>query len=128
MLSSRSHEIRSTGSEKPSLAGRRLLFWYPPDKHPYGELQVLARTSSRKSPGSAQAFVAAYTHPELAPVAEARRQASAEEFAAEESAFALAHEAVRVGIAPMDPLYVFEGYTIDEPWVIVLALAPIMSD
>ena len=23
----------------------------------------------------------------------------------------------------MDPLYVFEGYTIDEPWVIVLALA-----
>jgi hypothetical protein len=23
----------------------------------------------------------------------------------------------------MDPLYVFEGYQIDEPWVIVLALA-----
>ena len=23
----------------------------------------------------------------------------------------------------MAPLYVFEGYTIDEPWVIVLALA-----
>jgi epoxyqueuosine reductase QueG len=36
----------------------------------------------------------------------------------------MAHEAGGVGIAPMDPLYVFEGYTIDEPWVIVLALAP----
>ena len=23
----------------------------------------------------------------------------------------------------MDPLYVFEGYTINEPWIIVLALA-----
>jgi Pyruvate/2-oxoacid:ferredoxin oxidoreductase delta subunit len=99
-------------------------FWHPPDKHPYGELQVVARTSSRKCPGSAEAFVAAYTHPELAPVAGARRHASPEEFAAEATAFALAHEAGGVGIAPMDPLYVFEGYTIDDPWVIVLALAP----
>ena len=38
-------------------------------------------------------------------------------------AFALAHEADDIGIAPMDPLWVFEGYTIDEPWVIVLAIA-----
>jgi epoxyqueuosine reductase len=99
-------------------------FWHPPDKHPYGELQTVARTSSRKCPGSAQAFVAAYTHPELTPVAAVRRQASPEEFAAEATDFALAHEAGGVGIAPMDPLYAFEGYTIDEPWVIVLALAP----
>jgi epoxyqueuosine reductase len=99
-------------------------FWHPPDKHPYGDLQVVARTSSRKCPGSAEAFVAAYTHPELAPVAGARRHASPEEFAAEATAFALAHEAGGAGIAPMDPLYVFEGYTIDDPWVIVLALAP----
>jgi epoxyqueuosine reductase QueG len=68
--------------------------------------------------------MAAYTHPELAPVASVRRQASPHEFAAEATAFALANEAGGVGIAPMDPLYVFEGYTIDEPWVIVLALAP----
>ena len=99
-------------------------FWHPPDKHPYGELQTVARTSSRKCPGSAQAFVAAYTHPELTPVAAMQRQASAEKFAAEATVFALAHEAGGVGIAAMDPLYVFEGYPIDEPWVIVLALAP----
>ena len=99
-------------------------FWHPPDKHPYGELQTVARTSSRKCPGSAQAFVAAYTHPELAPVAAMQRQASPEEFAAEATDFALAHEAGGVGIAPMDPLYVFEGYTINEPWVLVLALSP----
>jgi epoxyqueuosine reductase len=63
-------------------------------------------------------------HPELTAVGAMRRQASPEEFAAEAMAFALAHEAGGVGIAAMDPLYVFEGYTIDEPWVIVLALAP----
>jgi len=99
-------------------------FWHPPDKHPYGDLQIVARTSSRKCPGSAEVFVAAYTHPELIPVAEVRRQATSEEFAAEATAFALSHEAGGVGIAAMDPLYVFEGYTVEEPWVIVLALAP----
>jgi len=75
-------------------------------------------------PSSAEVFVSAYTHPELIPVAADRRNTSPEQFAAETTEFALAHEAGGVGIAPMDPLYVFEGYTINEPWVIVLALAP----
>jgi len=98
-------------------------FWHPPDLHPYGELQILARQNSRKCPGSAEAFMAAYNHPQLQPVTEVRKEAPAEEFATEAAAFALSHEADAIGIAPMDPLYVFEGYTIDEPWVIVLALA-----
>jgi epoxyqueuosine reductase len=99
-------------------------FWHPPDQHPYGDLQMVARTSSRKCPGSAEVFMAAYTHPELIPVAAEKRQVSPEELAAETTAFALAHEAGGIGIAAMDPLYVFEGYTVDEPWIIVLALAP----
>jgi len=98
-------------------------FWHPPDQHPYGELQAAARQSSRKCPGAAEAFLAAYNHPELIPVAQERKDASAEQWSREATAFALAHEADAIGIAPMDPLYVFEGYTIDEPWVIVLALA-----
>ena len=98
-------------------------FWHPPDQHPYGELQVAARQSSRKCPGAAAAFLGAYTYPEVVPVAAERNQAPAEELAKQATAFALANEADAVGIAPMDPLYVFEGYTIDEPWVIVLALA-----
>ncbi len=98
-------------------------FWHPPDQQPYAELQTLARQNSRKCPGAAQAFLAAYNRPDLIPVAELRNEAPAEQLAAEATAFALSHEADAVGIAPMDPLYVFEGYTIDEPWVTVLALA-----
>jgi epoxyqueuosine reductase len=98
-------------------------FWHPPDKHPYGKLQDAARQSSRKCPGAAEAFLAAYDHPALIAVNEARNEASAEQLTGELTAFALSHEADAVGIAPMDPLYVFEGYTIDAPWVIVLALA-----
>lgn len=99
-------------------------FWHPPTQHPYGDLQNLARLNSRKCPGSVEVFMAAYNHPELVPIAEARNTAPAEQLAAEATAFALAHETGAVGIAPMKPLYVFEGYTIEEPWVIVLALAP----
>jgi len=98
-------------------------FWHPPDQHPYGELQTAARQSSRKCPGSAAAFLAAYNHPDLISVAAERKDASAEHWSREATAFALGHEADAIGIAPMDPLYVFEGYAIDEPWVIVLALA-----
>jgi epoxyqueuosine reductase len=98
-------------------------FWHPPDQHPYGELQNVARQSSRKCPGSAAAFQAAYTHPELLPIAAERKEAAAEQRAAEIAAFALGHEADALGIARMDPLWVFEGYSIAEPWVIVLALA-----
>jgi epoxyqueuosine reductase len=98
-------------------------FWHPPDQHPWGELQILARQNSRKCPGSAEVFKSAYDHPELVPVAEERRKASAAVFAAEVTQFALEHEADAIGIAPMDPLYVFEGYSVEEPWVIILALA-----
>ena len=82
----------------------------------------MARTNSRKCPGSASAFQAAYIYPELIPVAATRNEAP-EQLSEELKQFALAHEADGVGIAPMDPLYVFEGYSIEEPWVIVLALA-----
>jgi len=98
-------------------------FWHPPEYHAWGDLQVAARQNIRKCPGAGPAFLAANTHPELIPVAEARKAAPAEQHAAEVKAFALAHEADDVGIAPMEPSYVFDGYTIEEPWVIVLAQA-----
>lgn len=98
-------------------------FWHPPDQHPWGDLQLLARKNSRKCPGSMEAFQGAYTYPELIPVAEARSESSPRELAEEVKSFALSHEADDIGIAAMDPLYVFEGYSIKHPWVIVLALA-----
>jgi len=113
--------INGLGETKPRRPSP--FFWHPPDQHPYGELQIVARQSSRKCPGSAEAFLGAYSYPELIPVAAVRNEAPAAQLTAEATAFALSHESDAIGIAPMDPLYVFEGYTIEEPWVIVLALA-----
>jgi epoxyqueuosine reductase len=98
-------------------------FWHPADQHPWGDLQIIARQSSRRCPGAGAAFQAAYTYPELIEVAASRRAATPQEFSAEAQAFALNHEADACGVAAMNPLYVFQGYTIDEPWVIVMAFA-----
>jgi ferredoxin len=110
--------LNETATRRPSP-----FFWHPPDRHPYGDLQAAARQSSRRCPGAGPAFQAAYTRPDLIPVADTRNSARADELSRDLTAFALSHEADDVGIAPMDPLYVFEGYSIDDPWVIVLALA-----
>jgi epoxyqueuosine reductase len=98
-------------------------FWHPPDQHPWGDLQLVARKSSRLCPGAGAAFQAAYSYPELIAVAGEQNVATAERFSEDTRAFALAHEADAFGVAAMNPLYVFEGYQIEEPWVIVLAFA-----
>ena len=113
--------INGQGETAPRRASP--FFWHPPEQHPYGELQIVARQSSRKCPGSAPAFMAAYNHPDLISIANDRIHATADEHTAEATEFALRHEADAIGIARMDPLYVFEGYEIDEPWVIILAVA-----
>ncbi|WP_255484199.1 hypothetical protein [Granulicella sp. 5B5] len=114
--------INGLGETTPRRASP--FFWHSPDQHPYGPLEDVARLNSRKCPGSGPAFMAAYNHPELVPVAEVKNAALPAQLTSELTAFALAHEVGAVGIAPMDPLYVFDGYTIDDPWVIILALAP----
>jgi epoxyqueuosine reductase len=121
LLKASGNSINGLGEMSPRRASP--FFWHPPDQHPYGELQILARQSSRKCPGSAPAFMAAYNHPELVPIAGNRIDAPAEKHTTEATEFALHHEADAIGIALMDPLYVFESYEINEPWVIVLALA-----
>jgi epoxyqueuosine reductase len=98
-------------------------FWHPPEQHPWGELQLLARKNSRKCPGSVEAFHGAYEYPELIAVAETRNESSPQELADAAKQFALSHESDDIGITNMDPLYVFEGYSIDHPQVIVIALA-----
>ncbi|MGE0733316.1 MAG: 4Fe-4S dicluster domain-containing protein [Alphaproteobacteria bacterium] len=98
-------------------------FWHPPDQHPYGDLQVEARKSSRKCPGAGEMFRAAYQHPELAPIAPTRRAGTPEELAEAVRQFALSHDADAVGMTPLDPLWVFQGYEIKDPWVVVLGFA-----
>ncbi len=115
------NEINGVGEATPRRPSP--FFWHPPDQHPWGDLQLLARENSRKCPGSMEAFQGAYAYPELIPVAEVRSELPPQDHAENIKRFAHSHEADDIGIAAMSEMYVFEGYAIDHPWVIVLALA-----
>lgn len=97
-------------------------FWHPPTQHPFGDLQLAARSRMSRCPGYEAAFSKARNHPELVPIAAMREEGTPEEFTAAVKEFALSHEADDIGITPMDPLYVFEGYAIEEPTIIMLAV------
>lgn len=113
--------VNGVGETTPRRASP--FFWHPPEQHPWGDLQLLARINSRKCPGSMEAFHGAYEYPDLVPVDGKVNDSSPQELAEAVKEFALTHEADDVGIANMDPSYVFDGYSIDHPRVIVLALA-----
>jgi Pyruvate/2-oxoacid:ferredoxin oxidoreductase delta subunit len=57
------------------------------------------------------------------PIAPERVEASPATFAAEAKAFALANDADLAGIARLDPAWVFEGYEVKDPWIVVLGVA-----
>ncbi len=113
--------INGLGEEAPRRPSP--FFWHPPDKHPFGELQKAARLVSRNCPGAAEAFRAAYTYPPLQPLAETKRDGTPEELSAAVTEFALANEADVVGMVPLDPIWVFEGYELHHPWVVVLGFS-----
>ena len=101
-------------------------FWHPPDKQTHGALQAEVIGYLHKSPEIREVF--SPTPPDgrgPKPIAQApdRIEDAAESWTTAVKAFALANDADLVGVAAMDPLYVYEGYELKDPWVIVLGVA-----
>jgi epoxyqueuosine reductase QueG len=100
------------------------IFWHRPERETHGAMQehVVARFNS------VTAFRDAYAKGDRGPrrpdpIAGERVTRAAEEWTAIVKSFALAHDADLVGIARMDPSWVYEGYELDLPWVVVLGVA-----
>lgn len=101
-------------------------FWHPPDRQTHGALQAEVTAYHRQSPD-----VRKYYSPDAPggrgpkPVEKAQMQAerSPAEWAAAIKDFALANESDLVGITAVDPLQVYEGYTVAEPTLIVIGVA-----
>jgi ferredoxin len=101
------------------------LYWFDPDTIAHGRLQkyfyqnaallvdkrkVTSQMTDQRGPDR------------LDEVASVRVQDTPENFAGRVKEFALAHEADLVGIAAMDPLWVFEGHAVEAPWIVVIGL------
>ncbi len=109
-------------------SGRRRptpVYWRQPSTIPHGALQSYMVDRFNAVPE----FAGVYAQPgargprRLEPVAEARTQKTPAEWAAEVKAFALGHEADLVGIARLDPAWVYDDREVAAPWVVVLGLA-----
>lgn len=100
------------------------IFWHRPEREALGRLQeeVVARFNS--VPAYRDVYARGDRGPRRPdPVADARVERSAEQWTEAVKAFALAHEADLVGVARLDPLWVFEGYALADPFVVVLGIA-----
>ncbi len=99
-------------------------FWHPADRHEFGELQYEVIAIQRRSPE----IIEHYSHdaprgPKEVEKAPAKVEKSAVDWTAAMKDFALGHEADLVGVTPMDPMYIYEGYELDHPWLIVFGVA-----
>ena len=101
-------------------------FWHPPKLQTHGKLQKLVTDYQHRSPEVSRHF--SPTPPGgrgPAPVEQARTTTtkSAAAWTADVKRFALDNEADIVGIARMDPMFVYEGYAVSEPWIILTGVA-----
>ena len=102
----------------------RPIFWHLNLTMPFAQLQQALFDRMDSEPDIRAALRGGDRGPSkpepIAPVVVAN---SAEAWSAHVKEFALTHEAELVGIVPLDPLWVFEGYEASEPWLIVLGVA-----
>lgn len=97
------------------------VYWHAPDSTPHGPLQkwFISRTTPlvRVAREERQRAIEA----PVAPLAETREEKSAEEWSRLMKEAAREAGADAVGIARVEPEWVFEGHEVTEKWVIVLA-------
>lgn len=99
-------------------------FWHPPEEQTHGELQqfVLARFHEVQA-GHPAWSPDVDRGPQPVDTPAERRAADPGEWTRRIKEFALANDADLVGIAKLDPMWVYDGYEVAEPWVIMLGVA-----
>lgn len=113
--------INGLGEREPRRASP--FFWHPADQHPFGALQAIASAGCRVSQEATEAFAAANTYPDLEPINPDRADRTPAEWTDLAREFALNNEADLFGVTPLQDHYVVEGYSVEEPNIIVLGIA-----
>ena len=112
--------LGETDERRPSA-----FFWHPPERQSHGELQKEVTDYHRRSPAVRKWFSPnppGGRGPDPVPQSEKKVDQSPGEWTRAVKAFALANESDLVGIADIDPMWIYEGYEIDEPQVIMVGV------
>ena len=100
-------------------------FWHPPNRQTHAGLQKAVTDYHRQSPEMREHFNSnppGGRGPEAVPQAEQVAPGSPEDWSERIKSFALQNEADLVGITAMKPMYVYEGYELGDPWVILVGV------
>lgn len=112
------------GLGDPAARRPRPFFWHPPAEQAFGDLQVAVIDHHRQAPSIAEAYSRnADRGPRPAAKAPEAVRRSPAEWSAAVKAFALANDADLVGITPLRPEYVYEGYEIPYPTLVLIGVA-----
>lgn len=114
--------VNGLGEGQPRRPSR--IFWHLDREMPFARLQTALFERMDSDPKLKAVLRNGDRGPvKPAPVAPAPVENSAETWSAQVKEFAAAHDADLVGIVRLDPLWVFDGYDVKEPWLIMLGVA-----
>ncbi|MCW9034740.1 MAG: 4Fe-4S dicluster domain-containing protein [Rhodospirillales bacterium] len=100
------------------------IYWHAPDETPHGPLQLwfykhnLGNPSIAATRETRQKIIDA----PLPPVAEKQELRSPEDWVKKVKGFEMQIDGIHIGITPMQPEWVFEGKTLDIPWLIMIVV------
>lgn len=116
------NQVNGLGEDRPRRASP--FFWHKPELHAFGELQQAVTDYHRRSPQIAATYTPRADRGPR-PIDQGERQTvhSETEWSAAVKAFAMDNESDLVGIARMDPAWVYDGFEIAEPFVIMIGVA-----
>jgi ferredoxin len=101
----------------------RYVMWTRPDRIAHGRVQQHVNDTYESHPRLKGCFSGPERRAKPVPVATARKVDTPENWTRRVKEFALAHEADLVGVARVDPLWVFQGMRVEAPHIVVLGVA-----
>ena len=101
------------------------IYWHRPEQLAHGKLQqwMIKRFLSEPDLADVHKRFGGRGPSQLDPISPTRREQTPERWSDQAKTFALEHEADIAGISAVDPIWVFEGYDVTAPWIIVLGVA-----
>jgi len=116
------NDVNGLNADGP--ARPRPFFWHPPDRQDFGDLQQAVIGHHRQSPDVEKTYSrAADRGPRPIEQAATRQDRSAAEWDEAVRAFALANDGDLVGVTATRPNYVYQGYDIPHPWLVMIGVA-----
>lgn len=99
-------------------------FWHKPELQEFGELQKAVIDYHRQSEQIANAYSpGAHRGPKAGAKHPKKTELNPEQATTELKKFVLEHDGDLVGITRLDPLWVYEGFKINEPWLIIIGVS-----